>query len=277
MSLQICRGGWMPELYRQVEAAILQRDPQRKCALTNELFASWRAGLLHRDSASEILAIDDPGRPSSPRLVDPRTLPRRSSATPQGRVLLLHAIAHIEFNAINIALDAVYRFRELPLAFIGDWLYVAQDEARHFSLLNRELQNRGSHYGFSEAHAGLWEMVCRTRCSALQRMALVPRVMEARGLDVTPGMIERLRAVGDSAGSAILERILHDEIAHVRRGSEWFAYACRTRGLDPETTFASLVREHYGRLRANALNVSARRAAGFSDRELAGLNGCAKR
>ncbi len=271
MSLRICRGDWMPELYRQVEAAILQRDPQRKCALANELFASWRAGQLHRDRASEILAIDDPGRPSSPRLVDPRTLPRRSSATPQGRVLLLHAIAHIEFNAINIALDAVYRFRELPLAFIGDWLYVAQDEARHFSLLNRELQNRGSHYGFSEAHAGLWEMVCRTRCSALQRMALVPRVMEARGLDVTPGMIARFEQAGDETAAAILEVIFRDEIEHVRIGNRWYEFLCRQQGVDPRVTFAGLVKTHLGGRLRGPFNRPARLEAGFAEAELDAL------
>ena len=261
----------MPELYRQVESAILQSEPELKCELAAQIYRDWRARRLELDGAQEILPIDDPGRPVAPALVDPRTLQRRSSATPEGRILLLHAIAHIEFNAINIALDAVYRFRELPRQFIDDWLFVAQEEARHFSLLERELRQRGSYYGSSAAHAGLWDMVCRTRHCALQRMALVPRVMEARGLDVTPGIIERFRQARDPAAVSILEMIFRDEIGHVRIGNGWFEYLCRERAVDPRATFAALVDEYLGGRLRGPFNRSARIEAGFDESELDAL------
>lgn len=258
----------MAELYREVEAAILCPHPARKCALAQSIVAAWQGGELRLDPASVILAIDDPGRPPKPELVDPRRLERRSSATPEGRIRLLHAFAHIEFNAINIALDAVYRFRGLPHAFIDDWLAVAREEARHFGLLAAELERRGSRYGACRAHAGLWDMVCRTRGSALERMALVPRVMEARGLDVTPGMIARFRQAGDDAAVEILEIIYRDEIGHVRIGNDWFRYLCTEQGVDPARTFRDLVASYlHGRLRG-PFNRPARLEAGFAPAEL---------
>ncbi len=261
----------MAELYREVEAAILCPDPAAKCAAARQIHAVWRAGELSRDPVTPILAIDDPGRPARPELVDPRRLERRSGATPEGRIRLLHAFAHIEFNAINIALDAVYRFRHLPRRYIGDWLGVARDEAKHFLLLADELERRGSRYGDFSAHGGLWDMVCRTRGSALERMALVPRVLEARGLDVTPGMIAKFRQAGDFAAVEILEIIYRDEIGHVRVGSHWFRHLCDQRGADPETTFRDLVATFLdGKLRG-PFNWPARLAAGFAAAELKAL------
>lgn len=261
----------MAELYRQVEAALLQSEPTRKCAQTIGVCAAWRAGDLERDDRARILPIDDPGRPATPRLVDPKSLPRRSSATAEGRIRLLHAIAHIEFNAINIALDAVYRFRDLPARYVDDWLRVAEEEARHFTLLREELERRGSYYGACDAHAGLWDMVCRTRDNALERMALVPRIMEARGLDVTPGMIARFRQVGDAAAVAILEVIYRDEIGHVRIGNDWYRYFCTQQGLDPLATFNQLVEAHMGGRLRGPFNWPARLEAGFAEAELAAL------
>ena len=261
----------MPELYRALEAAILCPDPAAKCAAAQQIHDAWRAGELALDPVAQVLEIDDPGRPETPELVDPRRLERRSSATPEGRIRLLHAFAHIEFNAINIALDAAYRFRELPRWYIDDWLGVARDEARHFALLAAELEARGSRYGACRAHAGLWDMVCRTRGSALERMALVPRVMEARGLDVTPGMIAKFRQAGDAAAVDILEIIYRDEIGHVRIGDRWYRHCCAARGVDPEATFRELVASHLnGRLRG-PFNWPARLAAGFDARELEAL------
>ncbi len=261
----------MAELYRAVEAAILSCDPAAKCVATRRIDDAWRSGELAIVPDASILAIDDPGRPLRPELVDPRRLERRSSATPEGRIRLLHAFAHIEFNAINIALDAVYRFRNLPHAFVGDWLGVARDEARHFELLVAELEQRGSRYGACPAHAGLWDMVCRTRDSALERMALVPRVMEARGLDVTPRMIAKFRQADDAAAAAILEVIYRDEIGHVRIGDRWFRHLCAERGIDSEATFRELIATHLdGRLRG-PFNRPARLAAGFGEAELEAL------
>lgn len=179
----------------------------------------------------------------------------------------MHAVAHIEFNAINLALDAACRFDGLPDAFYGDWLSVAQDEARHFGLLVTRMAEHGCVYGDFTAHNGLWEAAEKTAADPLLRMALVPRVLEARGLDVTPGMIRRLREVGDEATVAVLETILREEVRHVAIGTHWFQYLCAQRGLPPAQTFTALLAEHGIRLRP-PLNEAARRAAGFVDMEL---------
>ena len=189
-------------------------------------------------------------------------------ASAEGRIRLLHAFAHIEFNAVNIALDAVYRFRGLGTAFIGDWLGIAAEEAEHFRLIETELGRRGSGYGDYDAHGGLWDMVCRTRTDPLHRMALVPRVMKARGLDVSPGMIARFRQFGDADAARILERIYHDEINHVRIGNRWFEQLCKQHELDPAATFRELIGKYLGGNLRGPFNREARIAAGFEAEEL---------
>jgi uncharacterized ferritin-like protein (DUF455 family) len=211
------------------------------------------------------------GRPPRPRLVAPRELPRRGLAAPEGRAALVHAVAHIEFNAINLAWDAVARFRGMPYAYYRDWVGVAVDEARHFELLSARLGDLGHAYGDFDAHDGLWDMAVKTADSCLARMALVPRVLEARGLDVTPGMIARLRAVGDDATAAILEIILCEEVAHVAAGSRWFAWCCAREGLDAQSTFEELVGRHLRGALRGPFNIEARLRAGFSAAELANL------
>jgi uncharacterized ferritin-like protein (DUF455 family) len=192
-------------------------------------------------------------------------VPRRKLTTPAGRAALVHAIAHIEFNAINLALDAVYRFRGLPSAFYDDWLQVAAEEAEHFLMLRRRLATLGHAYGDFDAHNGLWEMAVRTAHDPLLRMALVPRVLEARGLDVTPGMMERLRAAGDPETVEILAVILREEIGHVAIGTRWFRHLCDQRGLDPDRTFGELITEYMpGRIRP-PFHEAARREAGFTE------------
>jgi uncharacterized ferritin-like protein (DUF455 family) len=261
----------MADLYRGLQDALLEPDPLRKCRRTRRLRRDWLLGRLVRDTESPLLPVDDPGRPPQPALVDPRELPRRSFASREGRIRLLHAVAHIEFNAINIALDAAYRFRAQPERFVDDWLQVAVEEAKHFRMLDDELRRRGSYYGACDAHGGLWDMVCRTRHDLLHRMALVPRVMEARGLDVTPGMIERFRQFDDSAAAGILQVIYRDEVGHVRIGDHWYRRQCEVRGLEPMQTFGELI-EHYlnGELRG-PFNWPARLEAGFLDVELEAL------
>lgn len=255
-------------LYQQVETAILESEPYRKCQLVAQLHQHWKDGLLEDDSSLPILEIDDPGRPQLPLLVKPRHLKRRTTASAEGRVCFLHAFAHIEFNAINIALDAVYRFRSLPGKFIHDWLLVASEEARHFSLLSDELVCRGSHYGAYEAHRGLWDMVCKTRGDVLHRMALVPRVMEAQGLDVTPGLIEKFSQAGDTAAVGILEIIYRDEIGHVRIGNDWFQFLCEQRSVDADKTFRELIELYLGGKLRGPFNWPARIEAGFRVAEL---------
>jgi len=247
-------------------------DPASKFALTREAAAALACGeLMVAADAPPPDPIRDPGRPERLQLVSPRDLPNRGLGTPEGRANFLHAIAHIEFNAINLAWDAVYRFRGLPAEFYSDWASVADDEARHFQLLQRRLRELGHEYGDFEAHNGLWEMAEKTADSCLARMALVPRVLEARGLDVAPGMIAKLRVLGDSASAEILELILREEIRHVAVGSRWFTWCCRREGREPEATFIELVRVVAKGAIRGPFNLSARAQAGFADAEMAML------
>lgn len=209
-----------------------------------------------------------PGRPPRPRLVHPRELPRRGLGSDEGRAAFVHAIAHIEFNAIDLAWDAVYRFRGMPDGYYADWVAVASDEARHFAMLRERLQALGHDYGDFDAHNGLWEMAEKTAGDGLARMALVPRVLEARGLDVTPGMIARLRALGDDETTGILELILREEVAHVAAGSRWFRWHCERTGVEPVATFRRLLREHARPVLHGPFNRPARLAAGFAPEEL---------
>ncbi|WP_038037306.1 ferritin-like domain-containing protein [Thioalkalivibrio sp. ALE12] len=260
-----------PVVYRAAEAALRERDPETKCERALELIRGWWAGELEAGSAPAPERMEVPGRPEHPVLVHPKDLPRRGLHTTAGRVALVHAVAHIEFNAINLALDAVYRFRDMPAPFVSDWLQVAAEEARHFRLLRARLNELGADYGDLPAHNGLWEAALATDHDVMIRMALVPRVLEARGLDVTPGMIERLAAAGDHATVALLEIIQREEVAHVAIGTRWFRELAHARGLDPEPLFLELLAEYMpGRVRPPFAH-EARRAAGFTDSEMAQL------
>jgi uncharacterized ferritin-like protein (DUF455 family) len=263
-------------LFAHARECLELADPACKVTATAQAAARFAAGELTTDpNAAPPLAITVPGRPQQPHLVSPRDLPARGLGTPEGRVALIHAVAHIEFNAINLAWDAVYRFRGMPAEYYRDWVSVAADEARHFTLLQARLAELGHAYGDFDAHDGLWEMAVKTSDSCLARMALVPRVLEARGLDVTPGMIERLRAVGDHASVGILELILREEVAHVAAGSRWFAWCCAREQVDPDATFAQLIVQHVRGAIKGPFNMSARLAAGFSASELARLQAAA--
>jgi uncharacterized ferritin-like protein (DUF455 family) len=209
-----------------------------------------------------------PGRPALPRLVHPRDVPNRGAGTPAGRVALLHAIAHIEFNAIDLALDAVWRFASMPADWYLDWASVASEEAKHFSLLADELGRRGHGYGDFDAHDGLWEMAMKTRDDPLPRMALVPRLMEARGLDVTPVIRRKLEQAGDAQACAILDVILRDEVGHVAIGNHWYAVLCRREGLEPEADWDGLARRYGASAPKAPFNVEARLRAGFTEAEL---------
>jgi uncharacterized ferritin-like protein (DUF455 family) len=232
-------------------------DPAEKCA---------RVAALHTLTPQAALPLQ-PGRPARPLLVRPREVASRGLGTLTGRAALCHAVAHIEFNAINLALDAGLRFAGLPAAYYADWLGVAQDEARHFQLLRQRLNDLGFDYGDFPAHNGLWEAAEKTAHDVLVRMACVPRVLEARGLDVTPGMIHRLREVGDKDTIAVLELILSEEVRHVEIGTRWFRYCCEQRGFEPVSTFRRLLNEQ-GMVLRPPFNHAARRAAGFVAAEL---------
>ncbi len=252
-------------------------DPLGKIALVNQAALDLQSGKLRVGGEDELPeAIRAPGRPVLPQLVHPRDLPQRGLGSEEGRAALLHAVTHIEFNAINLALDAVYRFRGMPAQYYLDWMSVAVDEARHFSLLAQRLKELGYAYGAFQAHNGLWEMAERTADSCLARMALVPRVLEARGLDVTPGMIVRLRSLGDQRSADILEVILAEEVRHVAIGSHWFAWCCEREGLSPEPTFIRLISGVAKGSIRGPYNLPARSAAGFADSEMALLAALAK-
>jgi uncharacterized ferritin-like protein (DUF455 family) len=253
-------------------AAWDEPDPRRKAA------AAVAAAALAGPGAVGSIArrFDDapsPGRPARPRIVPPRDLPKRGSGSALGRATLLHAIAHIELNAIDLALDAVWRFADLPDAWYGDWLLVAGEEAAHFTLLADELERRGYGYGAFDAHAGLWEMALRTRGDPLARVALVPRLMEARGLDVTPGIQARLARSGDPVGAALLQRILDDEVGHVAIGNRWYRWLCARRGLDPLAAWDGLAAEHGASRPRPPFNVRARLRAGFTAQEIRAWSG----
>lgn len=268
----------MPSNLFVAAAACLEcSDVERKCRMAGELASTWADGALSRDGdvgAPQLLAA---GRPARPELVAPRQLAQRGLGSPEGRAALIHAVAHIEFNAINLACDAVYRFRDLPDDYYGDWLQVAAEEAHHFSLLAGRLAELGYRYGDFPAHNGLWDLAVKTASDPLLRMALVPRVMEARGLDVTPGMMERFAAAGDQQTVAILEVILRDEVGHVEAGSRWFRHLCEARGLDAEITYFALLEEHLGSNIRCPLHKSARRQAGFTESELGRLEALCKK
>lgn len=245
--------------------ALCEADPARKCERVEALSDAYD-GSAHDASLARDGRI--PGRPARPELVAPRDVPFRGLGTLQGRVAMIHAVAHIEFNAVNLALDAALRFDGLPADYYADWISVAKDEARHFRMLADRLCELGFAYGDFPAHNGLWEAAEKTAHDPLVRMALVPRVLEARGLDVTPGMIHRLREVGDPATAEILGVILQEEVRHVAIGTRWYRHLCVQRGVDPVATFRGLLTEHRVRLQ-RPFNDEARTLAGFEPAELA--------
>lgn len=258
-------------LFQSARSCLDLAHPAEKCSAVMALGADFESGACFPEEDFPVESIGDPGRPPRPELVDPVSVPRRRLGSPAGRSALVHAVAHIEFNAINLALDAVYRFRGMPVEYYGDWISVAVDEARHFQLLQDRLSQMGYEYGDFTAHNGLWDAAVKTADDCLVRMALVPRVLEARGLDVTPGMIDRLRAAGDHDTVAALEVILDEEVRHVAIGTKWFRHVCDERGLDPLPTFLGLLRERYDSLPRGPFNLEARYRAGFSREEMDAL------
>jgi uncharacterized ferritin-like protein (DUF455 family) len=264
-----------PGCARSAALAILaEPEPAVKAHATQRLHARLLAGEASIDTALVIAEPANlPGRPLRPVLVEPSSLKRRSMQSDAGRAVLLHALAHIEFNAINLALDAVWRFPSMPREFYLDWLKVAAEESRHFLLVSERLSDFGHTYGDFPAHDGLWEMAARTRTDVLGRIALVPRTLEARGLDASPPIRRRLAQAGDHASAAILDIILHDEIGHVLIGNRWFRFLCDAAGLDPHPTYARLAAQYHAPKLRGPFNFEARRDAGFDEAELRALAG----
>ncbi len=240
----------------------------RKIELINNLYQHVNGAEFETDFDGVVLAVPEPGRPVLPIHVHPAEVKRRRLGSVDGRIALIHAIAHIEFNAMNLALDAVYRFRGMPCDYYRDWMLVASEESTHFTLLSHRLNELGSFYGALPAHGGMWAMAVDTDYDVMVRMALVPRVLEARGLDVTPPMLEKLANVKDEKTVAILTRILKEEVEHVRIGNRWFNALCEERGLSVEKTFRELLYKHGRAALRGPFNKPARLKAGFSEAEL---------
>jgi len=263
--------GRMTDVHTRAYVALMERDPDAKCAAACALRADWEAGRISGPigEPGPVEAVPVPGRPARPQLVPPRAVERRRGSTAAGRAALIHALAHIEFNAVNLALDAVYRFRGLPHEYYRDWLRVAAEEAYHFTLLRDHLRAQGYDYGSFTAHDGLWEMAVKTAHDPLVRMALVPRILEARGLDASPALIAKLTGWGDARAADIMRIIQRDEVEHVRIGNRWYVWLCERAGLDPVATFRRLYREYNAPRLRPPFAAAARRAAGFTEADLA--------
>ncbi|TXI65546.1 MAG: ferritin-like domain-containing protein [Limnohabitans sp.] len=261
------------ELRTRALQALQLIHPDAKCEAVQQL---WVAKPQWSFGSATIEPGTLPGRPPEPRLIPPGDVPTRSPFTPEGRAALVHAICHIEFNAINLALDAVWRFDGMPEDFYRDWMRVAYEEAQHFDMLHRQLQAMGHRYGDFDAHDGLWEMCEKTADDITARMALVPRTLEARGLDATPLIQTRLRKVGTPDALRIVECldvILREEIGHVEIGNRWYRWLCERQGLEPVAHYKALVVRHRAPRLRPPFNTEARQAAGFSPEEIAYLAG----
>jgi len=250
---------------------LVSGEPAEKAKVARAAARAWRRGAL--DHRFDVAMPEAPTYPSSPELLPPNRMPRRGKGgSERSRLALLHALAHIEFVAIDLAFDMAGRFGALfPRAFVDDWLSVGADEAMHFALLDRRLRALGSHYGALPAHAGLWEAAAATAGDPLARLAVVPMVLEARGLDVTPVTIERFRAAGDEPSARILQRIFTDEIRHVGFGTKWFAHGCATADLVPAEHWRGLIANHFRGLLKPPFNDSARESAGLTRDFYAGI------
>jgi len=298
----------MPQVDSEARALALQAwlcaDPLEKALAARALQSDWVQGRLglsptlsqtlsqtlgqtSSEQSLDVLDLATPGRPVLPRLVAAGSVPNRPANSAAGRIALMHAIAHIEFNAIDLALDAIWRFDGMPQAYYADWMLVADEEAQHFLLVCEWLAGQGASYGDCDAHDGLWQMAARTAHDPIARMALVPSVLEARGLDATPMIQERLRRNAKDLRNArdlnavatienaltILDRILNDEIGHVRIGRQWFEWLCAQAGLSPEATFDALMETFNAPWPKPPVNRPARLAAGFSEAQLDRFSG----
>jgi len=263
----------LQELRARALACLIESDPGAKVLAMAAMAAAAGDGACQPDPHAVLQSSSAiPGRPARPELVPPRLVGRRSMVTVEGRAMLIHALAHIEFNAMNLALDALWRFAAMPVPYYTDWLQVAFEESTHFSLLVGHLKLLGHAYGDFPAHDSLWEMVEKTNGDVLARMALVPRTLEARGLDAIPPLRAKLAQAGDLAAAQILDIILRDEVGHVDIGNRWYYHLCALRGLEPRATYAELAVRYEAPTLRGPFNIEARRRAGFSEADLDALS-----
>ncbi len=258
----------MDNLFFLAYQCLSESNLDEKLALSELAASNILSGSIEVSPIDEDIKIIKVGRPDKPLLIDPRNLPRRNMQSDEGRAAMIHAIAHIEFNAINLAWDLIYRFQEMPEEFYFDWARVAAEETKHFKLLQNQLRALGYVYGDFPAHNGLWDIAEQTAHDLLLRLAVVPRILEARGLDVTPDLISRFRQIKDESTSTILELILEEEIGHVKTGSKWYRYQCEKLNLQPEDKFKQIAEEYMPSSNTKKINHEARLMAGFSQSEL---------
>jgi len=259
----------MKNLFEFAEACLHSAAIGEKLALTHQARQLLESGELDFAQDRPVLPIDRVVFPDRPVLLPPRQMPNRKLTTTDGVIAFFHAIAHVEFVAIYLAWDMLYRFRGMPGQFYQDWLRVADEEAQHFELIRAHLQSMNTVYGDLPAHSGLWDHARDTADDLPARLAIVPRCMEARGLDVTPGLIAKFRQLNDDAGVTLLNRILTDEVGHVERGSYWFKFVCRQQGVEPEAKYRDLIKQYYlGNKPKGPFNREMRIIAGFSNAEL---------
>jgi uncharacterized ferritin-like protein (DUF455 family) len=258
----------MENIFSIAEYCLHHDDVERKIEMTHQAWKSLESNQLSFESLDSVLPISRVKFPDQPELLKPRDMPRRRINSTSGKTAFFHALAHIEFVAIYLAWDIIYRVRGLPNKFYQDWLGVADEEAQHFTLINQHLLKMGVEYGDLPAHSGLWEHAEDTQSDILARLAIVPRCMEARGLDVTPQMIEKFKIKGDNESVLILSRILNDELGHVEIGSYWFKIFCKQKGFNYEDKFKELITKFYSGKPKGPFNRELRIIAGFSNAEI---------
>lgn len=261
----------MINLFDEAKRCFLIADPDEKLDASLALVSDWRAGRLCWDADDQPEQLLVPGRLERPLLVPPQQVSKRGFGSLTRRSALIHALAHIELTAVNLAWDTIYRYRGLPRAYYEDWLQCAGEESEHFLALRGRLRDMGFDYGDFSAHDELWGSAVETGHELMDRMGIVHRVFEARALDVIPNTLDKFHELGDTKTAAILTRIANDEIGHVSAGTRWFRYRCEQKGLDPDNTFFQLLQRYLGHIPRGPFNHEARRRCGFSDQELARL------
>ena len=265
-------------MFKLIEEALFSSSITETLSATRQAFhLAESTSFIGGEAKRVIRPISEVSFPDKPLCVAPRDLPRRRLGSEAGKRSFIHAIAHIEFNAIKLALDIAYRYKNLPEQFYIDWLYVANDECKHFDLLCEHLKNYDCEYGDLPSHDGLWSMAVKTEHDLLARLSLVPRYLEARGLDVTPGMLEKLYAQKDIASAAVLEVIVEDEVTHVAYGTKWLDYVCEKEGLDREGVFFEHVESYLKGQILGPFNRPLRIRAGFTNDEMDKLEQLDKR
>ncbi|BBB26543.1 ferritin-like domain-containing protein [Amphritea japonica] len=259
----------LQNLYEQTKQAFLTADPDLKIEQTRQVVSRWNAGELEWLEGARPELLNQPGRLDTPEIVAPAEVNKRKFGKEKGRAALIHALAHIELTAVNLALDSVYRYRDMPKEFYADWMQCAGEEANHFIALRGRLREMGYDYGSFSAHGELWSMAVDTGDDMLERMGIVHRVFEARALDVIPKAVQRFDQLGDKKMVDVLTMIANEEVGHVSSGTRWYHYQCNKRQLDPNQTFINLLWKYMKGPLKGPFNYEERLKAGFTQPELA--------